>query len=191
MQVQEFLAHYGLWALGIGAGVEGETVTVLGGIMVHRGLFDFLPAVLVASLGSFLADQTFFMIGRHFRNATYVAKVRSRPAFQRALAVFERHPIGFVFAFRFLYGLRTISPIAMGTTTLNTSTFMAINATAALVWGASFVTLGYVFGQGIEAWFGHVRSVEKLLVPFAVLIVGGGIVRYGIVRRRSRQKRSD
>lgn len=191
MQIEEFLTQYGLWALGIGAGIEGETVTVLGGMMVHRGLFAFLPAVLAASLGSFLADQAFFAVGRHFRNTAYVRKVRARPAFQRALAVFERHPVGFVFAFRFLYGLRTISPIAIGTTTLGASRFMAINAIAALLWGAGFVTLGYLFGQGIEAMFGRVHSVEILLAPLAALIIGGYIARYAMAQRRSRLKRSN
>ena len=188
MQLEELLARYGLWALGIGAGVEGETVTVLGGIMVHRGLFALLPAILAASLGSFLADQAFFLIGRRFRDAAYVRNARARPAFQRALAIFERHPAGFVFAFRFLYGLRTISPLAIGTTMFPTARFMAINAAAALLWGATFVSLGYVFGQGIEALFGRIRSVEMLLVPFAAVIIAACIIRYMIVQRRSRPR---
>ncbi|BBC71811.1 membrane protein [Altererythrobacter sp. B11] len=188
MQLEELLARYGLWALGLGAGFEGETVTVLGGLMVHRGLFPFLPAVLAASLGSFLADQTFFTIGRHFRNAAYVRKMSARPAFLRALAVFERHPVGFVFAFRFLYGLRTISPLAIGTTKLRASRFMAINAAAALLWGTCFVSLGYLFGQGIEAMFGRVRSVETLLAPLAAIAIGGYVVRNLMVQHRSRLK---
>ena len=108
MHLEQFLSQYGLWALGLGAGFEGETVTVLGGVMVHRGLFSFIPAVLAAALGSFLADQLFFAIGRHFRDATYFRKARERPAFGRALTVFERYPVGFVFVFRFLYRLRTM-----------------------------------------------------------------------------------
>lgn len=183
MTLEKLLAQYGLWALGIGAGLEGETVTVLGGIMAHRGLFSFLPAILAASLGSFLADQTFFAAGRYFRDAAYVRKVSARPAFRRALAVFERHPVGFVFAFRFLYGLRTVSPLAIGTTTLRTSRFMAINAAAALLWGTCFVTLGYLFGQGIEAMFGRVHSVEKLLIPLAALAIGGCVIRHMVVQR--------
>ena len=47
---------------------------------------------------------------------------------------FDRHPTLFVFAFRFLYGLRTVSPVAIGTTRLPTARFMALNGTAALVW---------------------------------------------------------
>lgn len=188
MNLAEFLARYGLWALGLGAALEGETVTVLGGIMAHRGFFSLLPAILAASLGSFLADQIFFAVGRHFRDATYVRKISARPAFRRTLATLERHPVGFVFAFRFLYGLRTVSPLAIGTTTLRASRFMAINAAAALLWGTCFVTLGYVFGQAIEAIFGRVQSVELLLVPLAAVIIGGSVVRYIMVQRRSRIK---
>lgn len=190
LYLEEFLARYGLWALGIGAGLEGETATVLGGIMAHHGLFPFLPAVLAASLGSFLADQTFFAIGRHFRDAGFVRRVSAKPAFRRALVVFEQHPVGFVFVFRFLYGLRTVSPLAIGTTTLRASRFMAINAAAALLWGTCFVTLGYLFGHGIEAMFGRVRSLEMLLVPLAALVGGGCVVRYMVVRVRCELKGS-
>ncbi len=185
MQIEQLLAQYGLWAIGIGAGIEGETVTVLGGVMVHRGLIPYIPAVLAASLGSFVADQIFFAIGRYFRDAAYVRKVRAKPAFQRALSVFERHPVGFVFAFRFLYGLRTISPLAIGTTTLPASRFVVINAIAALLWGAIFVTLGYAFGQGIEAMFGKVSSIEHVLLPVAALLIGAGVVRHLVSKRRS------
>ncbi|PZX15290.1 membrane protein DedA with SNARE-associated domain [Palleronia aestuarii] len=185
MQLEAFLSDYGLWALGIGAALEGETVTVLGGMMAHRGLFAYLPAVLAAAAGSFASDQTFFMIGRRYRDTGYVQKVRSRPAFQRALATFERHPTAFVFLSRFLYGLRTISPLAIGTTDLSTMRFALINGLAALAWGTVFVTLGYLFGQGIEALFGRVKSLEHLLLPFiAVAIVAGGV--HWIVRYRRR-----
>ncbi|WP_144097921.1 DedA family protein [Croceicoccus sediminis] len=187
MQIEQFLAQYGLWALGAGAGLEGETATILGGMLVHRGLFSFIPAVLAASLGSFLADQFFFTLGRRFRDSAYVRKVSARPGFKRALLVFERHPVGFVFAFRFLYGLRTISPLAIGTTNLRGSRFAIINAAAALLWGVIFVTLGYFFGQAIEALFGRVHLsfvVLAVLAALALFVMARSIVRRMNARRR-------
>lgn len=184
MNLEHLIADYGLWAVGLGAGVEGETVVILGGIMVHRGVLSFLPAILVASLGSFLADQVFFTLGRHFRDHSYVRRVQARPAFQRALGAFERHPTSFVFAFRFLYGLRTISPLAIGTTSLPAIRFLLINAVAALVWATVFISLGYVFGQAIEATFGRVRAVEHVLLPLVAVAIIFGLAIHLIRSRR-------
>lgn len=183
MTLEALIARYGIAALFLGAGIEGETIVVLGGTMVHRGTIGFLPAVAAAAAGSFVADQLFFALGRRFQDHRFVRRIRERAAFQRAIRTFERRPTLFVFAFRFLYGLRTVSPVAIGTTNLPTARFMAINAVSALVWGFTFVSAGYAFGEAIEAAFGHIRSVAHVLVPAAVVAV---LVGFGVrwLRRR-------
>lgn len=161
-------------------------MVILGGVMVHRGILAFLPAVAVAAAGSFVADQAFFLIGRRFRNHRMVRKVQGTPAFAKALAAFDRHPTLFVFAFRFLYGLRTVSPLAIGTTRLPTRTFLLVNALAAIVWGAVFVTVGYCFGTAIEAAFGRLRSAEH--IAFAAV---GVAVLVGLAAAIARRRRGD
>lgn len=169
MDLERLVAEYGLWAVALGAGAEGETAVVLGGISVHRGVLPFVPTALVAGLGSFVADQAFFAIGRCFRGSGFVQKLQARPLFNRALATFERHPLAFVFAFRFIYGMRTISPLAIGTTSLSAGRFLVVNALAALVWGLAFTGLGFLFGRAIEALFGRVGSLLQLALPVLVL----------------------
>lgn len=188
MTLESIIAQYGLAALFLGAGLEGETSAVLGGVMVHRGILGYLPAMGAAAAGSFLADQLFFALGRRFRDHRYVRRWRKRAAFQRAIAAFERRPTLFIFGFRFLYGLRTVSPIAIGTTNLAPARFVAINALAALTWGTIFVTLGYLFGEGIEEAFGRVRDVGYVLVPLCVLLVVGRWITRLARRKREARK---
>ena len=171
MMLETLVARYGLIALFLGAGIEGETIVILGGIMVNRGSLPLLPAIAAAAAGSFVADQIFFALGRRFRDHRFVRRIRERPAFARALATFERRPTAFVFAFRFLYGLRTVSPVAIGTTHLPTARFMAVNAASALLWGTMFVCAGALFGHAIEAAFGRIRPLEHVLIPAAVIIL--------------------
>ncbi|WP_025293167.1 DedA family protein [Sphingomonas sanxanigenens] len=184
MMLETLVARYGLIALFLGAGIEGETVVILGGIMVHRGILPPLPAIAAAAAGSFVADQIFFALGRRFRDHRFVRRIRDRPAFARALATFERRPTAFVFAFRFLYGLRTVSPVAIGTTTLPTARFMGVNAASATLWGTTFVGAGYLFGQAIETAFGRIRPLEHVLIPAAAVILLLAIGVRGWRRRR-------
>lgn len=171
MMLETLIARYGLIALFLGAGIEGETIVILGGMMVHRGTLPLLPAIVAAAAGSFVADQIFFALGRRFRDHRLVHRIRERPAFARALATFERRPTTFVFGFRFLYGLRTASPVAIGTTGLPTARFMAINAASALLWGTLFICTGYLFGDAIEAAFGRIRPLEHVLIPAAAILL--------------------
>jgi membrane protein DedA with SNARE-associated domain len=87
-----------------------------------------------------------------------------RPALARATRLLERYPTGFILAFRFLVGLRTISPIVIGTTRIATGKFIILNAVAALVWGQLFTALGYLFGHGIQQTLGHLPLHRHLLI---------------------------
>ncbi|WP_277971256.1 DedA family protein [Sphingomonas echinoides] len=171
MTIETIIAKYGLFALFAGAGIEGETVVVAGGLLAHKGLFSLPGAMAAAAAGSFVADQIFFSLGRYFRDKPWVRRARAKPIFARALGLLERYPIGFIFAFRFIYGFRTISPIAIGTTKVSTKLFVMINLVAAIVWGIVFTGIGYLFGHSFE------KLIERFLPDkHAILIVGGAIV---------------
>ncbi|WP_260929551.1 DedA family protein [Novosphingobium sp. 9] len=172
----------------LGSGIEGETAAVMGGILAHRGTLSLGPALLAASLGSFVVDQGFFLLGRCFRHRPFVQRMQEKAVFAKALSVFERYPLRFVFGFRFLTGLRTVSPLAIGTTKIRARTFLLVNLIAALVWGAIFVGLGYCFGQAIQAAFGRLRSVVPILLGVAALAGLGTLAMRWRKRRRERRE---
>ncbi len=186
MTIEAILSQYGLIALFFGAGLEGETVVVTGGVLAHRGIVPLPAAMAVAVLGSFVADQLFFLLGRRYRQHPRVRRIMARPAFARALATFERHPTGFILGFRFLYGVRTISPIAIGTTSVSQHSFMALNAVAAAVWGTAFTGIGYWFGSGFDALLNRYRPSTTTLALCALAVVIG-VVAIGQVRRWRRR----
>lgn len=178
MAIEHLLARFGLPAIFLGAGIEGETLVIAGGVLARRDLVPLWAAVLAAALGSSVADQLFFAAGRHFRDNRRVHAITQKPAFARALASLERHPTGFILGFRFLYGLRTISPIAVGTSHIPVMRFVLLNAIAALLWAMLFAGLGYVFGHGIERLFARLwSSGHPVLIGGAIVIAVVAIVR--------------
>ncbi|MBN8849268.1 MULTISPECIES: DedA family protein [unclassified Sphingomonas] len=182
MTIEAIVARYGLAALFLGAGLEGETVVVAGGLLAHRGLFPLAGAMAAAALGSFAADQLWFFVGRRFHDHRIVRRAREKPAFEKAIGFFERHPVGFIFTFRFIYGFRTVSPIAIGTTNVAARLFVAVNLVSAILWGIVFSSLGYLFGRGVERFMGRLRpDTHTLLAILAGVIVATGLffgVRY-------------
>ena len=187
MTIETFVADYGILAVVLGAGLEGETAVVIGGLMAHQGLLP-LPAVMVAAaVGSFASDQVFFTLGRGFRGSQWVRRLTVRPAFATALATLEQHPKAFILGFRFLYGLRTISPVAVGTSHIPSATFIPLNALAAALWGMLFATIGYVFGEGFAELLGRVRLDRQTLVSLAAGVLIVGLVVQGVRRWRARR----
>lgn len=174
MTVEALVARYGLAAIFVGAGLEGETAVVTGGVIAHRGLVPLWAAMSAAVAGSFVADQIFFAGGRYFRDSRPIAALRQKPAFARALEMLERHPRRFIFVYRFIYGIRTASPIAIGTSRISQRTFLIVNLVAAIVWGCAFTAIGYAFGNVIEETLGRIGT-KRLLIGAAAILVAIGL----------------
>ena len=180
MTFEEMVTRWGVAAVFLGAGLEGETAAVTGGLLAHRQLIPLWASALAACTGSFVADECFFLIGRHFRDHARVRALAAKPVFAKALAALERHPTGFILSFRFVYGLRTISPFAIGSTSVPFARFVLLNAIAATAWGLIFTGLGYAFGKSIEGLFGRLLTTGHVLLVVAAVVVAAAI--YGGVR---------
>jgi membrane protein DedA with SNARE-associated domain len=183
MTIETAIARFGLLAVFLGAAVEGETTVVTGGFLSHEHLLPLGGVMIAATAGSLLADQSLFFIGRHYREHRRVRTFASRPEFAKAWTMLERHPRRFIFAFRFLYGLRTISPIAIGASSVPARVFLLLNVLAAIVWAVAFTSIGYVFGHGIEMMFGRLRHIEHVAAAVGALIAIALAIAW-FVRRR-------
>ena len=121
--------------------------------------------------GSFAGDQFWFFAGRYAARWSLVRRLMEKPALARVTQLLEKYPTGFILAFRFLVGLRTISPVVIGTTRISTGKFVILNAIAALIWGQLFTALGYLFGHGIEQILGHLSLHRHLLIAIGAAAV--------------------
>ncbi len=184
MTLEALVARWGLPALALGAGLEGETVAAIGGVLAHRGTLGLGETLAAVFCGTFAADQMWFQVGRRLRDGRLAARIRARPAFGRALALLDRRPTPFVLGFRFVPGMRTAGPLAIGASDIAAPRFVALNGLAALVWTGLFVGAGFVFGQGVEAAFGRIEPLERLLAPALGGLLAASAVVWAIRRRR-------
>ncbi|MDP9056639.1 MAG: DedA family protein [Pseudomonadota bacterium] len=164
MSFELIIARYGLIAVCLGAGIEGETAVMAGGVLAHQHLVTLPSVTIAAAAGSFVADQGFFSAGRHFRDRPYVQKILDKPAAHRAISLLERYPNGFILAIRFLYGIRTLSPIAVGASEIARTRFMVLNGIAAVFWAILFTAIGYELGDGLKSVWRHINPVGTVLL---------------------------
>lgn len=182
--LHQFITDYGLWAVLGGTFLEGESVVVFAGFLAHQHLLHLPYVMACAFAGSFAADQLLFYLGRRYRDHRYVRRIREKPAFERALALVDRYPHGFILSLRFLYGLRTVGPVALGMSSVPAMRFLILNAIAAVIWAVCFSLLGYAFGQTIESMLGRLHGVETKLAVAAGIGLVIGLAYHLIVRRR-------
>ncbi|MBT4572828.1 MAG: DedA family protein, partial [Campylobacteraceae bacterium] len=106
------MKEYGYVILFSWSILEGESGLVMAGLLCSTGDMNLYLAIFVAGLGGFVGDQIYFYIGRY--NKSYVhSKFRGqRRKFALAHLLLKKYGWPIIFAQRYMYGMRTIIPIA-------------------------------------------------------------------------------
>ena len=183
MSLESLIASYGYLAVLVGTFLEGETILILGGVAAKLGYLELPWVIACAFAGTFCGDQLFFFMGRY----KGVAILARRPAWQGRVAQVHdkllRHQVPVILGFRFLYGLRTVTPFVIGMSQIPAPRFFVLNLLGASLWAVIIGGLGYVFGHGLEVVLGDIRKYE-IWIMLGVLLVGVGLWLFHALRRR-------
>lgn len=185
MTLHQIVADYGYWAIFIGTFLEGETILVIGGFFAHRGYLSLPLVVSLAFLGTFCGDQLFFYLGR----ARGMDAVNSRPAWKRKSAkvfrLLRTHQTLVIISFRFLYGIRIVTPFILGASGVKPARFFTLNLIGASVWAMTIGLLGYFLGQAMELFLAELKRYEFLILGLVVTIGALIWLAYGWRQRRA------
>lgn len=179
--IHAFLVEYGLIVVYLGVIIEGESVVIAAGFLAHQHVMNPYFVFLAAFAGSVTGDQALFFIGRYFAGSRLAKRQMARPLFANILERINRNQVVFILSFRFIYGVRTISPIAIGIARVNPLLYAALNVVSAAVWAAIMTTIGYMFGQTLQRFSGRLHQDHKLII--AGLLLVGILVAIALARR--------
>lgn len=171
MSIEHLISTYGYIAIGIGTFFEGETILVMGGFAAHLGYLELKRVIFFALLGTVFGDQLFFYIGR----AKGKEFLENRPAWkskaEKVFVLMEKHQLWLILGFRFLYGLRTVTPFLIGTSRIAPLRFLIMNIVGAFIWAVIIGVMGYLFGHSMEILLGEIKKYELLF--FGIIAVVG------------------
>ena len=186
MELQTFILEYGYLVVLVWAFLEGESVLLAAGFLAQQGLLDPVVVALLAALGGFCADQAIFHAGRLYGPRLLARWPRLGEHAERVLAIARRHQDLLILSCRFLYGLRTVTPVTLGADSneiwldvrVEVSTpegrqpvghSGALDAVGSLAWGATYTAIGWGAGAAVQRWLGDLEGRGWLL---AALVAG-------------------
>ena len=186
--IEYLIRTYGYWALFVGTFIEGETILMLGGLAAQMGYLDLSLVMVVSFFGSFAGDQCYFHLGR-VRGRELLAK---HPKWQaRAEKIhryLERYHNLIMIGFRFIYGIRILTPIVLAMNPrIKTGRFFIFNGIGALIWTIVVAGCGYLFGHALELIVKQVQHYQLAILIVLVLVGIGFWIRHIIKRKKNIQ----
>lgn len=156
--------------------LPGDSLLLLAGALIARGVMHFIPALVILTTAASLGCWIGYLQGRWLGNYPLVQGwLKHLPAryHQRAEQMFIRHGLAALLIGRFLAFVRTLLPAMAGISGLSNTRFQLFNWLSGLLWVAILVTLGY----GIS----HVPFIRRhedqvmtalMLIPLLLLVSG-------------------
>ncbi|HVK74136.1 MAG TPA: DedA family protein [Kofleriaceae bacterium] len=183
--MEAFLGRWGYLAVFVGTFFEGETVALAGGTLAHHGLLHWSLVATCAFVGTVLCDQIWFVVGRHLGTRVIARVPRWHEPLSKVRARFAQRGDAFVIGFRFVLGLRTLTPFFLGSSAYSHARFTVLNAIGGAIWAVAFTALGWLVGEGVTRLLGRFARVEEILAAAAALAVATWLAtRLGKSRRR-------
>jgi membrane protein DedA with SNARE-associated domain len=182
--LEDLIVRWGYLAIAVGTFFEGESILVVGGALAHQGLLSLPLTILVAFVGSVTGDQLWFQLGRRFGRPL----LERRPAWKaRAAAAqlrLERYGDAFVLGFRFVYGVRAITPALLGMSTYPLRRYAFLNVIGGAVWAVVVGSAGWACGAAVTSILKRAAHVQ-LMVLIGCAALFAGWVLWKILRRRA------
>ena len=185
MTPENLMIQFGLPIVFFGVMFGGEAFILPAGWLAHQGYIPLPLVILAAALGSFVANQIFFHIGYAKGVAVLQARPQWRHKSDRVRVGLSQYGVWLVLGLRFLFGLRTVLVASFGIAKYSPRKFAALDGIGALVWAVLMTSLGYVFGNDLEAMLASIKGDELWLLA-TLAVIGSSIwLVHTLVPRRS------
>jgi membrane protein DedA with SNARE-associated domain len=177
MSIEHFIENYGYWAVLLGAMIEGESVILTASALAGMGRMSIGMIALITFWGTLIADQGIFILGR-IKGPRLLHRLQHRwpnttPHIHKALSFLKRNETIYIMSFRFIYGIRILSPFVLGTQGVSFSRFAALNAVSALLWTGVSCAAGYALGSLAEQ---YTNNINLVILGTIGLVVGASIL---------------
>jgi membrane protein DedA with SNARE-associated domain len=164
MLLEDVVSTYGYAGVVIGTFLEGETILILGAFAANLGYLSLEWVMVSGFLGGIFGDQLYFYLG-HFQGRRLLER---RPRWKlktdRVLDLMARHQTMLILGFRFVYGIRIITPLLIGASRIKPLYYLLLDGIGVAVWATLITYLGYLFGSTLEIIIGDIKQYEFIVI---------------------------
>lgn len=149
----------------------GGFIALMGaGVLSYTGHMDLEIAILVAFIANFLGDTMLFYMGRYNKKDVmgYLHKHKRKLALSHILM--KKHGSWVIFLQKYVYGIKTLIPLAIGLTKYDFKKFTVLNLFASAIWALVIGVLSYMAGEMIKSAY-EIVAERPYIAPIALLSI--------------------
>jgi membrane protein DedA with SNARE-associated domain len=166
-----FVHEWGYIAVFLGAIVEGETVILTASALASLGYLSLYKIIAITFCTTVIVDQILFQVGKRYGPAFFEKYPKLLPKANKAFRLLHRFDRWFILSFRFIYGIRVISPIVIGAANVETKRFAILNILSALIWTLVSCYSGYMMGDVLEKLLKNLEIVKHYMFISAAIAI--------------------
>lgn len=186
--IEEFVVHYGYWAVFLIVGLESAGLPLPGEITLISAAIiaattqtlDISTVIAVAAAGAVVGDNIGYWVGREFGFRLLLRHGSRIGIRQRQLKLgqflFLRHGGKVVFFGRMVAVLRVLAALLAGVNRMAWGHFLVCNIAGGVLWAGLYGGGAYLFGRQIQEVTGPV-SLLALLAGIVVMLLSARYVR--------------
>ena len=163
--------YIGLFLYSLGGGFVG---LVAAGVLSFMGKMDLATSIGVAFAGNALGDILLFWLTRYQKSMMMEGLRKHRRKLALSHILMKKHGDWVIFIQKFIYGLKTVVPIAIAMTKYDFKKFAILNVFAAAIWALAFGLSSYYFGAVLKSFAIYI-SENKWLAPVILFAIGGSV----------------
>ncbi|WP_457597184.1 DedA family protein [Hydrogenimonas sp.] len=141
------------------------------GVLSSLGKMDLATSIAVAFVANFLGDQALLLFTRANRHQmmAYLKKHRRKLAYTHLLM--KRYGTWVIFLQKYIYGVKTLVPIAIGLTRYDALRFGVLNLLAAALWAVTIGLASYWGGRSVLGLLEAAKANPWVLPAVGALLI--------------------
>lgn len=141
------LSTYGYAILFLYSFGGGMVAIIAAGVLSYAGKMDLTASIAIAAAANAIGDTALVYIGRYNKQMImpYLANHRRKLALAHVLM--KKYGDKIIFIKKFIYGAKTLVPIAIGLTKYSFVKFSVINVISSIIWAVLLGAGSYYMGE--------------------------------------------
>jgi membrane protein DedA with SNARE-associated domain len=171
------LATYGYIGLFLYSLGGGFVAIVGAGVLSFMGKMDLTTSIFIAFIANALGDMMLLYMARYQKTMMMEGLRKHRRKLALSHLLMKRYGSWIILFQKFVYGIKTLIPIAIGLTKYDIKKFAILNILSAGVWALVFGFGSYYSGEALVK-LAQTISEKPWIAPIILVVMGGSLWLY-------------